>query len=65
MRILTYTILCLLFTACMMNLVLLGIDYTVARESYLTAQKNGNYEKKIDGCIYQWVCDRYTKELWK
>lgn len=46
MRILTYTILCLLFTACALNLVLVGIDYTVARESYLTAQKNGDYEKK-------------------
>lgn len=65
MRVLIYTILCLLFAACAMNLVLLGIDYTIARDNYLKAQKNGNYEQKIEGCIYQWVCDRYTKELWK
>jgi len=65
MRYVTYAILCLLFAACAINLVLLGIDYTVARDSYLKAEKNGNFEQKIDGCIFQWVCDRYTKQLWK
>ena len=65
MRVLTYTILCLLFAACAINLVLVGIDYTIARDNYLRAKKNGDYEQKIEGCIYQWVCDRYTKELWK
>lgn len=46
-------------------LIILGIDTDGARKDYLRAKEQGNYEQPITGCIFQAVCDRYTKELWK
>ena len=52
----------LVLTACM---VVYGIDIHVARDDYMRAKENGNYEQAITGCIFDWVCDRYSKELQK
>lgn len=51
--------------ACGACLVVLGIDMHVAREDYLRAEKNGDYEQAITGCMFDWVCEKYTKELQK
>ena len=44
-------------------LIALGVDMEVARQDYLKAKENGDYEQRIEGCMFDFVCDRYTKEL--
>ena len=46
-------------------LIVLGFDMEVARQDYIKAKENGDYEQKIEGCIFYFVCNRYTKELWE
>lgn len=46
-------------------LIVLGFDMEVARQDYIKAKENGDYEQKIEGCIFDFVCNRYTKELWE
>ena len=46
-------------------LIVLGFDMEVARQDYIKAKENGDYEQKIEGCIFHFVCNRYTKELWE
>lgn len=65
MKTFIYLVLFAILTACGSCLVVLGIDMHVAREDYLRAERNGNYEQAITGCIFDWVCERYTKELQK
>ena len=64
-KILIYTILFGLLGTCMTLLVLLGIDESVAYRDYETLKHNGDYEQKVTGCIFDFVCEKYTKELWK
>ena len=47
------------------TMLVLGWDMETARQDYLRAKEQGNYEQRIEGCIFDMVCDRYTKELWK
>lgn len=54
-----------LLLAIMACMVVYGIDIHVAREDYLRAERNGDYERPITGCIFDFVCDRYTQELQK
>lgn len=65
MKILINGILWALLTAFMCLTIVYGIDIHVAREDYLRAKRNGEYEKPITGCMFDFVCERYTKELWK
>lgn len=44
-------------------LIALGVDMETARQDYLRAKEQGNYEQRIEGCIFEYVCNRYTKEL--
>ena len=46
-------------------LIVLGVDMEMARQDYLRAKEQGNYEQRIEGCIFDMVCEKYTKELWK
>lgn len=46
-------------------LIALGVDMEVARQDFIKAKENGNYEQRIEGCIFEYVCNRYTKELQK
>lgn len=65
MRYMRYAILGVLFSGLLAFVGLLAIDTEVARVDYLRAKSQGDYEEKIDGCIFQFVCDHYTKQLWK
>lgn len=44
-------------------LIVLGVDMETARQDYLMAKEKGNYEQRIEGCMFDFVCERYTKEL--
>lgn len=46
-------------------LIALGVDMETARQDYLRAKEQGNYEQRIEGCMFDFVCERYTKELQK
>lgn len=46
-------------------LIALGVDMETARQDYLRAKRNGDYEQRIEGCMFDFVCERYTKELWE
>ena len=65
MRYLIMGILYLLASMLIVLLVLLGIDSSVAYRDYETLKQNGDYEQKVTGCIFDFVCEKYTKELWK
>ena len=64
-KIFIYGILYILLASCLTTLVLFGIDIETTRQDYQKAKENGNYEQKIDGCIFNYVCEKYTKELMK
>lgn len=56
-------------TLCLASMILLlglyGIDIECARRDYVNAVKQGNYEQPITGCLFDFVCEKYTQELWK
>ena len=58
-------ILMLLASLCFVLFVLLGIDTSVAHRDYERLKYYGDYERKVDGCIFEWVCKHYTEQLWK
>ena len=41
-----------------------GFDREMARQQYEDATKNGNYEKPITGCIWDYNCEHFTKMLY-
>ena len=65
MKKLIYAVLILLWGAIISCLVILGIDIEVARKDYVKLKENGDYEQKVEGCIFGWVCEKYTRELQK
>lgn len=65
MRYLVQGILLILLTVYLMFIVFLGIDISVAMKDYERLKENGDYEQKVEGCIFDWVCEKYTKELQK
>lgn len=65
MRYLIMGTLYLLASMLVVLLVLLGIDTTVAYRDYETLKSHGDYEQKVTGCIFDFVCEKYTRELWK
>lgn len=65
MKYFIYTVLFLLLGACLTLLVLLGIDESMAYRDYETLRANGDYEQQVTGCIFDFVCEKYTRELWK
>lgn len=58
-------ILMLLASICFTLFVLLGIDMSVANRDYEMMVRNGDFERRVEGCIFEWVCKHYTEELWK
>ncbi len=62
---LLYTILYLILTLLVSTIYLYGIDMEIARRDYLKSVKDGNYEVPITGCIFDFVCSKYTEELQK
>ena len=65
MRMFIYCVLFGLLGLLMTLLVLLGIDESMAYRDYETLRANGDYEQQVTGCIFNFVCEKYTKELWK
>ena len=65
MKIFIQSVLILLLTIYLMFIVFLGIDISVAMKDYEKLKQNGDYEQKVEGCIFDWVCEKYTKELQK
>lgn len=55
----------ILASLCFMLFVLLGIDMSIANRDYEKLIQNGDYEQSVNGCIFDFVCEHYTKELWK
>lgn len=41
-----------------------GIDREMARQQYIELVNNGDFEKKVEGCIYSCNCNYYTDLLW-
>jgi SMC interacting uncharacterized protein involved in chromosome segregation len=41
------------------------MDINIAYNDYRRLSDNGDYEKKVEGCMFDWVCEKYTKELQK
>ena len=60
-----YAVLFLLLALCLALILLLGMDMEVARQDLVRLRDKGDYEQKIEGCIFDWVCEHYTKELQK
>lgn len=54
MKTIIYALLITVLSACIVTLFILGIDMEVARQDY----NNGN---KIDGCIFEFVCNHYLE----
>ena len=65
MRNFIYTILVCLLGCLMALLVFFGIDVSVAQRDYIKLSNNGDYEKKVEGCIFDWTCKYYNNKLWK
>ncbi len=65
MKYLINGILMLLASLFLVLFIFLGIDMSLANREYEMLARNGDYEQKVDGCIFEWVCQHYTEELWK
>lgn len=59
------TILICLLACCVTMLMFFGIDITVANRDYKKLSNNGDYEQKIEGCIFEYVCNHYNEKLWE
>lgn len=42
-----------------------GVDREIARQQYVELADNGDFEKKVEGCIYNFNCNYYTNLLWE
>lgn len=58
-------VLWLLMGSFMLMFVFLCIDIDMAERDYQRAKDKGDYEQVIRGCIFDWVCKKYTWELQK
>lgn len=65
MRIFVNLVLYLLLVATLMMFFALFVDINVAYNDYRRLSENGDYEKKVEGCMFDWVCEKYTRELQK
>lgn len=65
MKILTYLILYVLLGCCLLAFFALIIDINIAYNDYRRLSDNGDYEQQVTGCFFDWVCEKYTKELQK
>ena len=65
MKYLVQGILMLIWVASILLMFLYMIDLSVAQRDYQRLKDNGDYEKRVEGCIFDRVCEHYTKELWK
>lgn len=65
MKIFVNLVLYLLLVATLMMFFALIVDINVAYNDYRRLSENGDYEKKVEGCIFDWVCEKYTRELQK
>lgn len=65
MKKIIYAVLFLLLALCLSLIFLLGMDMEVARQDLVRLRDKGDYEQKIEGCLFDWVCEKYTKELQK
>lgn len=65
MKIFVNLVLYLLLVATLMMFFALFVDINVAYNDYRRLSENGDYEKKVEGCMFDWVCEKYTKELQK
>lgn len=59
------TILLCLLVCCVTMLMFFGMDMTVANRDYIRLSNNGDYEQKIEGCIFEYTCNYYNKKLWE
>ena len=65
MKIFVNLVLYLLLVATLMMFFAMFVDINVAYNDYRRLSENGDYEKKVEGCMFDWVCEKYTKELQK
>ena len=65
MKYLINGVLMMLASLCLVLFVLLGIDMSEANRDYERLVRNGDFEQRVEGCIFDFVCEHYTKELWK
>ena len=65
MKIFVNLVLYLLLVATLMMFFALFVDINVAYNDYRRLSENGDYEKKVEGCMFDWVCEKYTKDLQK
>lgn len=65
MRIFTYLILYILLGCCLLAFFAMFIDIDMAYNDYRRFSERGDYEQQITGCFFDWVCEKYTKELQK
>lgn len=58
----------LIFTVMIMTSVtgiVFGFDRDMARRDYEKAVRDGDFEKPIVGCVWQYNCDYYTNLLYE
>lgn len=55
----------MLASLCFTLFVLLGIDMSIANRDYEKLIRNGDYEQSVNGCVFDFVCKHYTKQLWE
>lgn len=65
MRIFVNLVFYFLLVATMMMFFALVLDMNVAYNDYRRLSDNGDYEQQVTGCFFDWVCEKYTKELQK
>lgn len=65
MKIFVNLVLYLLLVATLMMFFAMFVDINVAYNDYRRLSENGDYEKKVEGCMFDWVCEKYTRELQK
>ena len=65
MKIFVNLVLYLLLVATLVMFFALFVDINVAYNDYQRLSENGDYEKKVEGCMFDWVCEKYTRELQK
>lgn len=65
MRTFVITTLYLLLIIFIGMLFIFGMDMELARRDYVKATTEGNYEKPITGCLFETVCDTYTRRLYR
>ena len=63
MKTFIYFMLYLLFILVFLLGVAVGVDMEIAKRDYNKALENGDYDKPITGCIFEQVCNLYTKRL--